>query len=166
VVNLVYTSTSEEEASPLRCHRKRTNKSPLREASVVPPRVADAPVIKGLTSSSVVSICAPARATFCLLDAGNVPAPELTSVEERAKGLDDELVVGTPMSARLVSDAQTLLVRANSGPGAEAGGLIPKPRDFRVVGRGEVCSFLVGRLQDVSIRVCCVRCFAIWWLQF
>jgi hypothetical protein len=55
VVNMVDTSASEKEASPLKRRRKRTNKSPRREASPEPLTVAHVPAIEGLASSFIFS---------------------------------------------------------------------------------------------------------------
>jgi hypothetical protein len=51
VVNLLDSSMSEGEPTPLKCRQKRTSKSPSPDASLVPPRVADTPMIQILLSS-------------------------------------------------------------------------------------------------------------------
>jgi hypothetical protein len=48
VINMVDTSVSEEETSCLRHYQKRTNKSPLCDASPKSMRVADIPMIECL----------------------------------------------------------------------------------------------------------------------
>jgi hypothetical protein len=51
VVNLLDSSTSKGELAPLKHCQKRAPKSPSPYVSLVPLRVVDTPVIKGLVSS-------------------------------------------------------------------------------------------------------------------
>jgi hypothetical protein len=50
VVNMLDSSASKEEASPLRRRRRHASKSPPREVSVETSKVAGAPVVEGSTS--------------------------------------------------------------------------------------------------------------------
>jgi hypothetical protein len=70
-----------------------------------------------------------------------------------------------PASARLASDPQNSPRWGQLRPyDTEAGGLILKLRESEGVDREEVCGLLIGRLEDVSTRLCCIRCLAIQWL--
>jgi hypothetical protein len=89
-----------------------------------------------------------------LLDAVDVVEPEPTSADERTKGQSDD------------EWAMVGFRRANSpGHDTGVGGLIPKPRDSEGVGREEVCGSLIGRLQDVSVGLCCSHCLVVQWLR-
>jgi hypothetical protein len=51
VVNILDPLASKRELTPLKRHRKHTSKSPLPDASLVPPTMAGTSVIEGLPSS-------------------------------------------------------------------------------------------------------------------
>jgi hypothetical protein len=51
VINMVDSSASEGDVSPLERRQKRARKSPSRDVSLEPSRVADVPMIEGLASS-------------------------------------------------------------------------------------------------------------------
>jgi hypothetical protein len=69
-----------------------------------------------------------------------------------------------PVSVRLASNTQIPLAGVSYGPETGACGLILKPHDSEGVGREEVCSLLIGRLQDVSTHLSFIRCLVIRWL--
>jgi hypothetical protein len=49
VINMLDSSVSEGEVSPLKCHQKCAHKSPSPKESLKPSKVTDVPMIKGLT---------------------------------------------------------------------------------------------------------------------
>jgi hypothetical protein len=75
----------------------------------------------------------------------DVPELESISVGERVMGME------VTVSASLLRTLKLPL----------SGLLVLKPHDFEGVGRGEVCGLLIGRLQDVSARLCCIHCLVV-----